>query len=1033
MKPIKLTMEGFGPYGNKEVIDFTKLESNTLFLITGATGSGKTTIFDAISYALYGEGSGENREAKDFISQFSDLDTTTQVELIFELKGQEYKIRRVPEQLRYKKVGDGTTTQSTVAELEILGKNLNFSGIKDVNDKVNEIIGLDSDQFSQIMMIPQGEFRKMLVAESKEREKILQKLFDTTLYENIQQRFRNSEKEMRNEIESRESLLRQAAGRTEYKDDEKMNEYLSVEYYNYSSMFKLTENLIKNDEKNVEKLKVENIEYKNKFKKETDKLVKAKKTNEKIEEKEKLKKDLKKEKEKEDHIKFQEEKVEKGKKYLEIKPFEENYNDKKKDIKKQEKQQKETKERKEKIDEKFKELKKENEEVNSKEYLHEIEKTKEDIKEKKNILPKIKEKKEITENLKESKKQNDKLLEELKSLEKDLTRYKEENKKIDKNFESLIELKDKLNTKENKAVEIKKDIKIKNSIKISQEEIKNIQGKIKEIIEEKNQLQKNQENKTKDYKDIRESYFSNMGAILAKELKDGQACPVCGSKEHVEKAEFQGEDITKKDLDKLEKEVGKITSEINKLENEETSLKQKIKGIKENIENYSKDLKNTEDSLVELQKQEKEINIEILSINKNVEEVAKQRKKKKKLEKLIEELVQEKEEKSKLLKDIELNITKFQTQIEEINKSLEGKENQKGILILIQKLEEKLKDKENKKENINKKYTEIKEEKIRLDEKFKSIEANIEKLEKETLQKDKLFIDKIKEEGLKDKDEYIKSVLEKENIKKIEEEIKTYKENIKILQIDIKKLDKETKNLEVVDLEKIKRNISQIEEKITQSSKAITNLETKIRKSKELIKELKSSYKKIEEMKKKHSKYSYLSGLVNGRGENGMDKLSLERFVQIEFFEDIINAANQRLKKMTEDRYYMKRAEEYTRRRQIGLDLDVFDSYTGKTRSVKTLSGGESFKASLSLALGLSDVVQSYSGGVQLDTIFIDEGFGSLDPESLENSINCLVDIQQKGRLVGIISHVEELKERIDTRLEVISTNRGSTTQFVVK
>jgi len=266
MKPIKLTMEGFGPYGNKEVIDFTKLESNTLFLITGATGSGKTTIFDAISYALYGEGSGENREAKDFISQFSDLDTTTQVELIFELKGQEYKIRRVPEQLRYKKVGDGTTTQSTVAELEILGKNLNFSGINDVNDKVNEIIGLDSDQFSQIMMIPQGEFRKMLVAESKEREKILQKLFDTTLYENIQQRFRNSEKEMRNEIESRESLLRQAAGRTEYKDDEKMNEYLSVEYYNYSSMFKLTENLIKDDEKNVEKLKVENIEYKNKFK-----------------------------------------------------------------------------------------------------------------------------------------------------------------------------------------------------------------------------------------------------------------------------------------------------------------------------------------------------------------------------------------------------------------------------------------------------------------------------------------------------------------------------------------------------------------------------------------------------------------------------------------------------------------------------------------------------------------------------------------------------------------------------------------------
>ncbi|MDW7669476.1 MAG: AAA family ATPase, partial [Bacillota bacterium] len=230
MKPIKLIMEGFGPYGNKEIIDFTQLENNTLFLITGATGSGKTTIFDAISYALYGEGSGESRQPKDFISQFSDLDTITQVELVFELKGQEYKIRRIPEQLRYKKVGEGTTTQATVAELEVIGKNLNFSGINDVNEKVNEIIGLDSDQFSQIMMIPQGEFRKMLVAESKEREKILQKLFDTTLYENIQQRFRDLEKEMRKDIENRESLLRQAAGRTEYKDDEKMKEYLASEY-----------------------------------------------------------------------------------------------------------------------------------------------------------------------------------------------------------------------------------------------------------------------------------------------------------------------------------------------------------------------------------------------------------------------------------------------------------------------------------------------------------------------------------------------------------------------------------------------------------------------------------------------------------------------------------------------------------------------------------------------------------------------------------------------------------------------------------
>ncbi|MBG0763992.1 MAG: hypothetical protein H0S78_03740, partial [Tissierellales bacterium] len=508
--------------------------------------------------------------------------------------------------------------------------------------------------------------------------------------------------------------------------------------------------------------------------------------------------------------------------------------------------------------------------------------------------------------------------------------------------------------------------------------------------------------------------------------------PVCGSKEHVMKAEFKGEDISKEDLNKFEKEIRNINNKISKYRNEETALNEKIKGLKKNIENYIEEINHKDLAFEQLINKEAKIRDGLKDLNTKINETEELQKRHKALEKLIEEIEKTKEDKSQKQKTLDLDIAKYQTQLQEINKSLKADLDTKEVSGLIDKFEKDLNERQSKAEITRKKYNELKEEKIKVETQLKSIKENLEKTEKELAKTKEIFEKKLEEEGFKDLTDYNKSALEKDDLKSIEKEIKEYEENIKLLEIDIKKLEKDTEGLKLVDTKEIEDNIMLLEGKRDQCQKTLNNLEVKIEKSLELLKELKLSYKELETKKEKYGKYSYLSGLVNGRGEKGMDKLSLERFVQIEFFEDIISAANQRLRKMTEDRYYMKRTEEYSRQRQIGLDLDVYDNYTGKTRSVKTLSGGESFKASLALALGLSDVVQSYSGGVQLDTIFIDEGFGSLDPESLENSINCLIDIQEKGRLVGIISHVEELKERIDTRLEVISTNRGSTTKFLV-
>ncbi|MDW7670045.1 MAG: hypothetical protein SCJ93_14565, partial [Bacillota bacterium] len=316
-----------------------------------------------------------------------------------------------------------------------------------------------------------------------------------------------------------------------------------------------------------------------------------------------------------------------------------------------------------------------------------------------------------------------------------------------KDIDNLIDYKDQLKVEENKVSQIDKDIKIKSNIESTEKEIKRLEKEIGTVIKDKNQLKKEYEEKSVEYDNLKDKYFSNMGAVLAKELKAGEACPVCGSKDHVKKAEFKGKGISKKDLDKLDEEVSKMIKKINKFESEEAVLSQKIKSLMDNVEEYIKDLNNNETHVEDLKKQHKDINQKISDIDQKIKASEESRKRRKELEEIIDKLENQKKEKSAQLKLLEIDITKYETQMEELNKSLKGDEKYEELLYLIENQKEKLKEKQEKKEETNKKFDDLKGERIRLETQLKGIEESLKKTKKELTEKENILLNKINEKG----------------------------------------------------------------------------------------------------------------------------------------------------------------------------------------------------------------------------------------------------------------------------------------------
>lgn len=1036
MKPLKLVMSAFGPYAKEETIDFELLNGKNIFLITGPTGAGKTTIFDAISYALYGEASGSSRENDSLRSDFAEVSRLTYVELDFELRGERYHIRRVPQQLKPKSRGEGFTNQSAEAVLTLPDNTI--TGSANVSLKINELLGINKDQFKQIVMLPQGEFKKLLLADSKEREGIFRKIFGTYTYEKIQSLLNERAKLLSKDIEKARDRVRINAKSTIIE-----NEIIVEDYIDFENIILALEN---NLHINKEKEKSIQNEF-HKLKDELDKL-KVKRVNDEnnnklINDRSKIEDQLNELLKKSEEIISKEELLDKIEKAKDIANIEENLN----------------------LIIKNK-LVKESERSTSVGEVEALNKNLENFK----IDLKIQEesqleKNKLLERLSLLKEKEPKLIE-FDSRKSSINILKDEVKVLETNIQknnSTI-----LNIKKEKET---KDLLLKEIIELEKEQIlleSNFQEKDKLIQDTRNlfrDIQKVEDEKKRylqlkevyeeaekvykeskyDYEIKEELYMKEQAGLLANKLVDKSPCPVCGSLNHPNPAKRISGVPTEEELKILksvyEQNHQKQNESLLKLTESNNIIKSLIVGVINIKLSYISDIINCskeyyEGSLDEIKVVGIKLREELDILTSRIKEIKNKILNKKQLEERVSNLENEiklTEENINSLNDSYRNKFGELKAEEEIFKVLENDipENMRSL----KELRHHIKTYEIRIEEFDKSLKLAQDNLNNCENKISSQNASINELTKiinefdlSIKEKKNLIDTKIKSYKFNSYEDFN---IAKENIKNekmIKLDVANYKENLKSLRDRKEELISKTKDIDYVELGNIDNeiklknlNFDEVQEEAKKIYSVITNNDG-------ILKEIKNIRKEFSVKEEEYKVIGELASLANGKKS---PYITFERFVLAAYFKEIIDSANFRLAKMTGDRFILRRKEDKGKgTSQQGLELEVYDNYTGKCRHVKTLSGGESFKASLSLALGLSDVVQANAGGISLDTMFIDEGFGTLDPESLDNAINSLLDLQKGGRLVGIISHVPELKERVEVQLEIKASSEGSSTKF---
>lgn len=907
MKPLYLEMSAFGPYAGKETVDFEKLGGNGLYLITGDTGAGKTTIFDAITYALYGEPNGQYRETKMLRCQSADPDTETYVKFIFAYGGKEYIIERRPAYERPKEHGEGFTKRKEYVELSF-GDTV-ISKTSDVKKAVeDEIMGLDKEQFSQVAMIAQGDFREFLMADTSKKRNLMRKIFRTEKFSLLQDRIKEKYKEVKEsydrEIERFQYLIKNIQIPDESFEIPETPD-------NINEILQILDKIINSDNDNYN-LSAEQ-------EKQNDEKITACTAN--ISKGMKLESDKKEEQEKLNQKNILDSKL----------------SNLKDDMDKALAQKPQIAQYQEKIAS-----------INSLIPLYQdIENIRKDIQ----ILT------SETENLIQQKIKED---ENIQALESELNQKSQ-------NLESLRDTGVRLAEYENQYSQQQKSKEQFIALSQKTDSFNKLSEKKISLQNEYSQIDNVCIAARDKYNTANDLFLASQAGILAAKLKDGEKCPVCGSLSHPCPAHLPSEIPTEDKVKKLKADFDTCDKKRQQKLSEVQNIIGQLDNLRENLENELSELLNCDiqqaDDKInsELQKTEQQLD----SLKLLISEEKQNQQTKLQLEKIIPQIQQKLSSSKDISAKLNVNIENNNVRISERKSELARKSESLPF------------------ENISMANQEI----TRLKSCIDSINTSIERSEKN-------FNDA------------------KNEISRLDGELKKIRESI----AECPKIDVSAENIRLASLNQEKTRITGEKEKL--KSRIDNNIQQK--------KNITQSEKNIENIYHRFQIIKPLSDAVSGN-ISGKEKISLEVYVQGKFLESIISRANTRLRIMTDGQYMLMRSTEKSGgNKKDGLELDIYDFWGGAQRSVRSLSGGESFMASLALALALSEEIQSNAGGVYIDSMFVDEGFGSLDEKSLQQAVKALSDLSDGERLVGIISHVSELKNRIEHQISVTKDHSGN-------
>ena len=996
MKPIRLELKEFGPYKN-EIIEWDKIINEPIFLITGKTGSGKSTLFDAITYALYNKTTGGKDIASLRTKTALDKDKT-QVNFDFELSGKKYRIERT---LAYLKAGNKNLTSGKVALMQYNDEKLEVIATKEqeVKEKVEELIGLDDKQFCQIIILPQGKFKEFLLSKSSEKKETLRSLFNTYFYQKFVEQLQEQAKKLDSSHKQKEKELITRFEQFDIEEELTKFEYLKDE--NFEEIL----GIINSQEETVKNEKKELLKLERSFSKEKENFIELSKLNDKFTQLKNNKLELEELSKKEDYysrLKLEVEKLkelQKSKdkiieyaslltKKMKLKKLEEallNEEDKYKlDLDTNKKLALELNAQKTDIEELRKET------IDYKFFYNnfdEIASAKTNIeiysKKLKELILKKETFSELESNIKDEKEDHLELNEEKNILESGIGKLKLEILKKEQEVEKFEEYNNRLSELNEK----------KSNIDSDKKQLEELELEKKKLEQEVTLLNKNKEQEI-------------LNDFLLK-LHEGDDCPLCKQKiEHLPEIP----NLVVVD-DNIENSLQKVNKDIIQLE---TLLEKN----EEDIEQLSKILKNQEEiinfkskkELSQLEDELKDENTKLTDISKAI----------KISEDKIKGLAQEIEELSELFKnedDIKQKHLEAKNKIEQFEKNVKVELDEfAGYYEKIQSQVEVFDNTYNVLQNNSnellvrktKLETEQKNNKTNLLEVSKRIEKIVDSFTNSKLNKYYVSLEMAEED-----------ILELNNLEDYEFQINKFEDAKKIIVNSIEKLEEELKELNQPDLEEEQQKLQDIESQVNDFIEKVAILNTRLENNKKLYDKIHSEYINLLESSKEIREIIAFSDVVSGKTEN---RKSLETYVQGYYLDLILVAGTKRLLQMTNDRYRFVRRDEKSKGGGLqGLEIEIHDIYLNSTRIISSLSGGELFLASLALALGLAEVIQNESGGISLETIFIDEGFGSLDAETLDIALTTLIDLQSYGRNIGIISHVSELKERIRPKVEVYS------------
>lgn len=1032
MKPIKLTIQAFGPFAGTEVIDFTKLGTNPLFLINGPTGAGKSSILDAICFALYGQTTETERDASQMRCDHSALSLLTEVSLEFTLGNKRYLIRRVPTQERAKSRGEGTTIQQAEAQLHELGElsasgklgvqgELNSSEDNCLNDhlivsksvaeataEIQQLIGLRVEQFRQVIVLPQGKFRELLMADSKQRESIFSQLFQTQIYKKIENKLKEKASAIKKDVENHQNQIKGILQAAEVTSETAINEELEElqpKLKEAKTARDNAESLKKSAQQEKDHALTLNQRFDNLAKREVELREKAL-VSEEFTNKQVLLDNASKA---QNIYHLYTDKQLNVKNLKHARQQYENTNKKLMAVTKDYNQAFTLLEKAKKAAETIDPLKLKKAELKHHEILNgELSDTKTKLKE--NIDKVAVSKKR----LEDTKKEQVLLAEELSQKETKVVKYL-------KDLESLVPEQVALDTLIKKLEGRKELTHIAQNINALTVDKTNGQKE----LEEKNQIF---ENAKRNARKTELTWHTGQAALLAAELEENKPCPVCGSKEHPEPAKLALEEkpVTKQQVEKArqlenkaQEAVQNCKESVDKIDRQLEILSSKYKTLEVSLDHYSA-------------KTVDEIESEQKSIQKCINELITTKTEKKALEKRIQKIKQIQSNNNEKLSRLEAQANEDNTAVIQVQTKVEQLEKQipdefldtaildKALKEVTQTINELTLKLNNTEATFSDKQSEL--DQVTANEKTLSVQLIDQKEQSSTAESTWQIA--LSNSDFESIEQFLDAKLDDKQLERLRKEIERYRSELDNLKGAVDQLKAELKEKQRPNLDKIEQFLTEKTTQFQAFDNTWRGYEARANALKSVKSKLIKAHSESADLEKQYTVIGTLNEVASGATG---DKINLQRFVLSVLLDDMLIEASHRLHIMSKGRYRLIRKEDRAKgNKASGLELEVEDGNTGKSRSVATLSGGESFMAALSLALGLSDVVQSYAGGIRLDTLFIDEGFGSLDSESLEAAIRVLVDLQSNGRMIGIISHVSELKEQMALRLDVISGRTGS-------